>query len=410
MINQFLKIFKKSRFVLYLQIIDRVFYFIAFLILARYLLVEEYGNIVLIFSVSNILLNILQIGLPIYFQRQIAKTGKIAKKDVHNAIIYGFASYILSTIIVLIVLILLFDNTNHLLILIIHTFVYSYYFISIFNSILLGKGKQIIQYKSYLYSRATTVLLIMVLWFLYLDIVLFMIVCAISNISIAVYLYLYIYRSNLISNVKHNVSSSSIKYLILVSLPIGIAATSNFLYDKIDVIIISKIINVQQVAFYNIAYGIFKSSQLLFAFLLVTGFTRVSYLSSRKYAVKLFLKKYSIYIFVISTLIAVFLFFLSGNIINVVYGEKYSSSIILLQMLSFAIIPLALNNLTGITMNGLCLFKENMYVMLSALFVNILLNVILLQIVGIMGAVYATIITEIFILLFDMFYLRKKLV
>lgn len=410
MINQFVKIFKKSRFVLYSQIIDRAFYFISFLILARFLLVDEYGNIVLIFSVSNILLNILQIGLPIYFQRQSASINNIYKKDLNNALIYGFVSYILSTIVVLSVLILLFDNTNYLLILIIHTFVYSYYFISIFNSILLGKGKQKPQYQAYLYSRAITVLIIVIFWYIYMNIVLFIIVCTIGNILIAVYLYFYIYKSNLLSNSKRNIPSSSIKYLILVSLPIGIAASSNFLYDKIDVIIISKIIDIQQVAFYNIAYGIFKSSQLLFAFFLITGFTRVSYLSSRKYAVKLFLKKYSVYIVVTSTVIAAFLFFLSGDIIKLIYGEKYFSSVVLLQMLSFAIIPLSLNNLTGITMNGLCLFKENMYVMLSALLLNILLNVFLLQIVGIMGAVYATIITEIFILLFDLFYLGKKLV
>jgi O-antigen/teichoic acid export membrane protein len=77
--------------------------------------------------------------------------------------------------------------------------------------------------------------------------------------------------------------------------------------------------------------------------------------------------------------------------------------------LSLAIIPLALNNLTGITLNGLGMFRENLKVMISALFINILANIILLNTLGILGAVYATLITEVYILVMGIIYLRLKI-
>ena len=135
----------------------------------------------------------------------------------------------------------------------------------------------------------------------------------------------------------------------------------------------------------------------------------MSSLSLRKFAVKIFLRKYSYYILTISVSVSIALYFSSEILINLIYGEKYIPAVILLQYLSFSVIPLALNNLTGITMNGLGMYKENMYVVLFALLINIALNIVLLLNLGIIGAVYATIITEVFILICDAFYLKNKL-
>ncbi len=72
-------------------------------------------------------------------------------------------------------------------------------------------------------------------------------------------------------------------------------------------------------------------------------------------------------------------------------------------------IPLSLNNLTGITLNVLGMFRENLNIMLSALLINVPANIILLNSIGIFGAVYSTIITEVYILVTGIFYLRSKL-
>jgi len=198
-----------------------------------------------------------------------------------------------------------------------------------------------------------------------------------------------------------------IKNIILLSIPIGLAVLFNFLYDKIDIVIISKLTNFSEVAFYNIGYGIYKSSTLAFSFLLISGFTKVSYLSRNKYAVKLFLIKYFKIILVIGILINIFLFSLSGLIINIIYTDKYFNSIFILKILSFAVIGLSLNNLTGIILNGLGLFKQNMIVTFIGFSTNIILNLYFIPLYGIIAAALISVLTEYIILAGDFFYLNK---
>lgn len=404
-----IKIFGKSKHVLFVQIFDKVFYFVLFLVLARLLSVNEFGNIVLIFSISNILLFVLQFGLPIIFQRQTAKENRINKSYLFSAVIYGFASYLLSMFLILLIVGALYGNNQYLLIVVIHSFVFSYYFISIFNSFLLGKGEQRIQSKTFFASRLISVTVILLLLYFLKEMIVFLGICLAGNVAIALVFYFYILNNFLEKDTKSDISYSVIKYLFLTSLPIGLAAMSNFLYDKIDVIIISKIIDVEQVAYYNVAYGFFKASHLLFSFVLVTGFSRVSLLSARRSAVKLFLKKYFVYILFISSSILLLTYLFSEGIISLVYGDKYMPSVFLLQTLSLSIIPLALNNLTGITINAMGMFKENLAIVLSALLINVVFNVILLSTIGVLGAVYSTLITEVYILVLDLLLLKKKL-
>jgi O-antigen/teichoic acid export membrane protein len=408
MINLFTKIFNKSKYVLYTQVIDKIFFFLFFLIIARAFSTQDYGTTIIIFSISNILLTIMQFGLPVYFQRQTASEKKINQAEFNISIIYGLASFVLSLVLTLFITSIYYDIKLYLTVILIHTFAFSFYFISIFNSILLGMNEQRVQVQSFGISRIISVSFVFLTWFFLKNINYLLGICIVGNGVIIIILYNYII-TRFISKDRSKISFVQFKNLIILTLPLGLAAISNFLYDKIDVILISKIIDMENVAYYNIAYGIYKTSQIAFSFILVTGFSRISSLSGNKTAVKIFLKKYFITIFILSLLIFVFLVLIAKIVIVLLYGEKYNLSIFILQLLSIAIIPLALNNLTGITLNGLGMFRENLYIMISALMINILVNIILLNTLGILGAVYATLITEVYIFVLGIIYLRLKL-
>ena len=410
MFNLIPKIFKKSKFILYAQVIDKIFFFFLFLVIARTLATDDYGKIIIIFSISNILLTIMQFGLPVYFQRQTANEKNINRTEFNSSVIYGLASFVLSFAAILFITSVFYNIGQYLIVFLIHFFVFSFYFISVFNSILLGLNEQRIQVQSYGISRIMSLSLIFLVYFFIKNIDYYFAICSIGNILIIFILYNFILSRFISKDSKSEVKFEHIKSLIVLTLPLGLAAISNFLYDKIDVILISGIIDLEHVAYYNIAYGIYKASQISFSFILVAGYSRVSSLSKSNYAVKLFLKKYFITILILSGLIFVSLAIFSKLIIVLLYGEKYYSSILILQLLSLAVIPLALNNLTGITLNGLGMFRENLKVMISALFINILANIILLNALGILGAVYATIITEVYILVMGIIYLRLKLI
>lgn len=70
---------------------------------------------------------------------------------------------------------------------------------------------------------------------------------------------------------------------------------------------------------------------------------------------------------------------------------------------------MGLNNLFGVALNGLGLYKENLYVTFTGLIINVVLNLMLIPTMGIMGAVIATLATEYLVLAGDSFYLNNFL-
>jgi O-antigen/teichoic acid export membrane protein len=197
--------------------------------------------------------------------------------------------------------------------------------------------------------------------------------------------------------------------VLKLSFPLGMAVIFNYMYDKIDILLISKLTDYSQVGFYNIGYGIYKASSFAFSFLLVSGLTRVSYLSRRKTAIKLFFGKYAGSFLLIGIVITVLLFTFSDLLVQIVYTEKFMPSALILKIVSFAVIGLALNNLTGVMLNGLGLYRENMYVTFTGLVFNVILNFIFIPVYGIIAAAVISILTEYFIFLGDYFFIKQYL-
>jgi len=221
-------------------------------------------------------------------------------------------------------------------------------------------------------------------------------------------IFYYIKKANIIYSLKY-FAFKDIKFLLKLSLPVGLSVILNFLYDKIDVLLISVLKDFQSVAYYNVGYGLFKASTLSFSFLLVSGFSLVSSISKNKEEVKLFFKEYSKIIFTICIIVSVLLFFLSEFIIRFLYTEKFQNSVVVLKILSFGVIAIGLNNLTGVVINGMGYFKIVMYITLYGLILNIVLNAAFIPQYGIIAASIITVITEYFIFFTEYYYLGKIL-
>ncbi|MBK8551322.1 MAG: polysaccharide biosynthesis C-terminal domain-containing protein [Ignavibacteria bacterium] len=197
--------------------------------------------------------------------------------------------------------------------------------------------------------------------------------------------------------------------MLRISIPLGLAVMFSFLYDKIDIVIISRLTDFNEAAFYNIGYGIFKASAIAYSFIFVSGFTNISYLSRNKRAVRLFFKKYFTLLFLICLVLMIILFAGADIFVNLIYTSKYSDAADVVKILSLATFGLAFNNLTGIILNGLRLFKENMIVTLIGLIINVILNIIFIQKYGIAAAAVVTVITEYFIFAGQYLFIRKNL-
>jgi O-antigen/teichoic acid export membrane protein len=195
--------------------------------------------------------------------------------------------------------------------------------------------------------------------------------------------------------------------LIKYSLPLGLAVIFNFLYDKLDIILISKLTDYYNAGYYNAAYGIYKTSSIIFSFLLVAGFTKVSEMKNDYLSIKEFLNQHIKIISYICLTAALVIFIFANLIINIFYTEKFSSSVFILRILSLGIIAMGLNNLTGTVINAMGYFRIVMYVTLYGLIFNVLLNIIYIPLYGIAASAVITVLTEILIFGAEFYFIIK---
>lgn len=407
--KSYLKVFTESKYVLYLNIADRVFFFVIFVLIAREYPIEIYGKLITLFAISNVFITIFDLGLPIYLQREIS-VSKIKSSQLFSQIfvtnLYVFIAYFASAFIFYE---LLYADINLGLFLSTIVFAYLISLININQKVLSALKKFKEQFQINIKSR----LLIIIL---YIPAIMFFKIGIPWLLTMVIVGFLYnIFLLIRVLEINHVFFSfklfnyKQVKSILKVSFPLGLAVIFNFLYDKVDVLLISKLADFTQVAFYNVGYGLYKTSTLSFSFLLVAGLTKISYLSRNKIGIRLFLRKYLKIFSVICLLIFLILFLGAEFMIKIIYTNKFDDSILIVKILSFAILGLALNNLTGVVLTGIGLFKENMIVTMIGLLLNVILNIIFIPLYGIIACAIITIITEYFIFTGDIFFLNKFL-
>lgn len=402
------KFFSKSKFNFFQNVFDKLFSFFLFLYVARKFSPAEYGELIALIALSFIIVSFFDFGLPVYFQREVSRSQNIHSLYKSALLLYVFLFPVYITLCVLYSH--FFQSFNSYLIFF-AVLVSSY--LSLFTNIMSKIVSGLRDFKSQFYF-----LLISRSFFLFfpaaylfnkeLTIESVAIVLLLSYFVNLVLLYYFLkrtYFTSLAGKIDLKLLSSVIK----VSIPLGVIVLVNLLYDRIDVLLISKLLGFTDTGKYNVAYGLLKASTLSFSFILIEGFSKASYLSSRLSSIKLFLKKYTIIIFSISLVSALILFFIPELLVTFFYTAKYSSSIELLKLLSFVVIPLALNNLTGITLNALGKFNFVLAATVIGLIINVVLNILLIPRIGLIAACYATFFTEVAILSVESYFLFKVL-
>lgn len=380
-----------------------------FLIIARKYPAYQFGELVTVFSLANIIVSIFDFGLPILLQREISINRRGASVYFSNTLIINFTVFPFYVTMVFVYCKIFFSEINSVLIMSVCLLVYLFSLNNILSRALSGLYLFKNQFLSLLFSRSFILILIfLAVIFPGLSLnqmLLFLLPIALLQLFI---LFNYSGKNNLTLKLSDFDFKKAIS-MLKISIPLGLAVMFSFLYDKIDIVIISKLTNFNEAAYYNIGYGIFKASAIAYSFIFVSGFTNISYLSRNKKAVRLFFKKYSALLFWICLGLMIILFTGAGIFIDLIYTSKYSNAGTVLKILSFAAFGLAFNNLTGIILNGLGLFKENMIVTLIGLIINVILNIIFIPKHGIAAAAVVTVITEYFIFAGQYLFIRKNL-
>jgi len=108
-------------------------------------------------------------------------------------------------------------------------------------------------------------------------------------------------------------------------------------------------------------------------------------------------------------LISLFLFVFAPEIVFVLLGKKYLESVILLRILSIIPLVIIISNVLGFqTMLPLKMKKQFSFILFTAMFINIVLQLILIPILNSVGTAISIVITEITVALIMLVYLKKR--
>jgi len=397
-----------SKYLFFFSVVERSFFFLFFLILARKVSQNDYGQIVVILTSANMYAFFFNLGFSIFIQKEVASK----KED-----IFHYYKYFLNITFILFLLffpsgLIFFSNfyTDFSLfnssIILISSYLFQLAYLPI--SFLNGKKNYKIQFKVISINRAIGLILLIILFFFaenensY-----FLMIIMITTFCYVFYLLLYI--QNRYSKIKTDAKPNINYFLITLKFIVPIYFTSllNYFYDKTDLLLISNILGYSEAGYYSIAYGIVKSSTIFFSFLLTSFYSDISGVVNNDSELKKIIEKNIKLLLPIVLLLSLILFSFSDLIINIFYGIRYENSIPVFRVLSFSLIFIGINYLVGNIINAIGSYKINFVNMLLVLILNILLNIIFIKYYGIIASAFAYIISELFLFFLGIFYLIR---
>lgn len=221
----------------------------------------------------------------------------------------------------------------------------------------------------------------------------------------SVYILVYFYKQD-DSKVAFEISY---KNIIKRSGPMAMSATAYILMQSVDVILLSKFLDFEMVAFYSVAIKLTTMISLVLSSVNAVHAPKIAEFFSAKNFNQLenTIKKATRLIFVLTFPAIIILTILSGFILNL-FGTEY---VIAQNALYILVIGQSINALCGsvgvyMNMTG----KQNTFqkILLTALILNIFLNWVLIPIYGINGAAFATSFSMIFWNIITVVYIYKK--
>ncbi len=184
--------------------------------------------------------------------------------------------------------------------------------------------------------------------------------------------------------------------IIRQSISIGVIGIVNYAYLKADIILLSLMTSVFQVAIYGVAYAIINF------FLVISSAFMTSVLPlmtrSRADELKSVVQWAVSYMAAISCLVVAGIICVGTPVIHLLAGSRFASAAAPLSILAISIVFSALNNVFGYASFSRNRHQKLLYVSLSSLVLNVVLNLFAIPHWGVKGSAGATVVSEAFML------------
>lgn len=404
-----MNILRNFSFLTAAHIIEKLITLAIVVILARYLGVEGYGIYALALSFVGLFGHIFDGGLNLLLMREISKEN-IGQPQLLGHVFIGKMLLGFVVLIAIILLAIAFDYPKTVLLSIV-IYSVSMLFLSFsntFRSVFIALGRT--EFEGFLLVLNRLLLLGGVILFAALSIKIPVIMTAhIIAIAIVVALGAYLCKKFFFAPL-WNIDYQSIKKLFKDAMPFAIGAIMGEIFFNIDNVMLSKMVGMESVGYYNAAYKLSFSGMLFANTLTLVAYPYFSkkWPADKDNVFRMFdgiLKA----LIVVSVAFSLSASILSENIVELVFGEQYRESIMLFNILVWSVPPLYAMHLTGRALEAIGEQRFTANTMLISVAVNICLNFILILKYGAVGASIATVFTSFLIVAIHLVCLRRKM-
>ncbi|MGM0519946.1 MAG: flippase [Campylobacterota bacterium] len=226
------------------------------------------------------------------------------------------------------------------------------------------------------------------------DLLYFAIVILIELFIKAILLQYYIFKNQEINIQKWKFDKTLLKKLLHESWPFILTGTMTGLYMKIDQVMIKHMIDNEAVGYYSVAVKLSELWSIIPIIIVQSLFPAIINAYNRnKVLFELRMRRLYLFNFATSILLITLLVIFSDQLVLFLFGNEFLQSSNVLSLYAWAMLFIFLGLATEKWMFANNLQKISLYSKTLAVIVNIVLNYILLQNIGLEGAAIATIVS-----------------
>lgn len=400
-------IFKNMSWLLVSQIIASICGFVWTILTARYLGVSDYGILGFAISLTGILAITQDYGISIHIIRHISTDYSSAPKYLGNAIPLKTLFCLGSLIITLIILILMKSSELTITITLLFTIEMIFKtFIGIFQGTFQAfeEGK----YQGIGNAALNIILLIFIIISIYGNLGLFGITFSYLIANLIVLIYTYYVLQKHITKPKFEFDKEFCKKITLAAIPFAVGSIFYTIYYSIDVVMLNALVGDYATGIYNATYKLISVLTLFYGVYTAVIFPVMSRMfKNDEKALVLILEKSIKYLSLVIVPLAISIMFYSTDIIQLFYGHEYDAASSALSILIWTTCILYIN---GVCNNSLLASHKEITTtkiyMIAATF-NVILNLILIPHYSYNGAAFATVMSDLLILILFAYVLYK---
>ncbi|MFH1790071.1 MAG: oligosaccharide flippase family protein [bacterium] len=188
-----------------------------------------------------------------------------------------------------------------------------------------------------------------------------------------------------------------LKKFLIIALPFAIAGIVARLYSYSDSLIMSKMLDEKDLGLWGLSYKFATALHFIPIALSTSVFPVFSslYINEKGKISELFEKSYK-YIFIVAFPAIGGIFVLANPVIQALYGDNYTGSILPLQILTLGLVFIFLTFINGALLNAVGKQRIQTTILTFSLALSVFLNLILIPRLGIVGASLSSLISSIF--------------